>query len=72
MIEKTQRATASSPEDAREPIKDILKTMAVKMAGSGGIQEYIEPIRDLKVCNAETAYLGFVLWSEQMADDAHS
>ena len=34
------------------------KTMAVKMRCADGIQEYIETMRDLKVANAESAYLG--------------
>ena len=33
------------------------KTMAVNMACADGIQEYIETMRDLKACNAESSYL---------------
>ena len=33
------------------------KTMAVNMACADGIQEYIETMRDLKACNAESNYL---------------
>ena len=33
------------------------KTMAINMACADGIQEYIETMRDLKACNAESSYL---------------